>query len=85
MMYSAYKLNKQGDNIQPDIMIGGMILMKEEPDIMKALLEKSLHAGLKQIELLDQAVGKYVDVMSVAHDFGDNRGVMIGEELWREI
>lgn len=71
--------------VSPGGMIGGMILMKEEPDIMKALLEKSLHAGLKQIELLDQAVGKYVDVMSVAHDFGDNRGVMIGEELWREI
>ena len=23
--------------------------------------------------------------LSIAHDFGDNRGVMIGDELWREI
>ena len=34
---------------------------------------------------MDQAVGKYVDILSIAHDFGDNRGVTIGDDLWREI
>jgi uroporphyrinogen decarboxylase len=66
-------------------MIGSMILMMEEPEIMKAFLEKCVDAGLKQIALLQQAVGKYVDILSIAHDFGDNRGVTIGDGLWREI
>ena len=71
--------------IAPGGLVGSMILMMEEPDLMKTFLEKSVEAGLKQIKLLEQAVGKYVDILSVAHDFGDNRSVMIGEELWREI
>ena len=69
----------------PGGMVGSMILMKEEPDVMRELLDKCADAGLKQIELLDQAVGKYVDILSIAHDFGDNRGVTIGAQLWREI
>ena len=52
---------------------------------MREFLDKCADAGLKQIELLDQAVGKYVDILSVAHDLGDNRGVTIGAGLWREI
>lgn len=71
--------------VAPGGMIGSMILMMEEPEIMGEFLERCLEAGLKQIELLDQAVGKYVDILSVAHDFGDNRGVTIGDELWRAI
>lgn len=71
--------------VQPGGMIGAMILMVEEPEIMQAFLEKNLEAGLKQIALLEQAVGKYVDILSIAHDFGDNRGVTIGDELWRKI
>ena len=71
--------------VAPGGMIGHMVLMMEEPDIMKAFLQKCLEASLKQIKLLEQAVGKYVDILSIAHDFGDNRGVTIGDELWREI
>ena len=71
--------------VAPGGMIGSMILMMEEPDIMCEFLAKCVGAGLKQIKLLDEAVGKYVDILSVAHDFGDNRGVTIGPELWREI
>lgn len=71
--------------VAPGCMIGSMILMMEEPDIMCEFLAKCVEAGLKQIKLLDEAVGKYVDILSVAHDFGDNRGVTIGPDLWREI
>lgn len=71
--------------VAPGGMIGSMILMMEEPDVMRALLEKCVEAGLKQIRLLEQAVGKYVDILSIAHDFGDNKGVTIGDGLWREI
>lgn len=71
--------------IAPGGMIGSMVLMMEEPDIMKEFLQKCVDAGLKQIELLHQAVGKYVDILSVAHDFGDNRGVTIGDDRWRDI
>ena len=71
--------------VAPGGMIGSMVLMMEEPDVMRALLQKCVDAGLKQIRLLEQAVGRYVDILSVAHDFGDNNGVTIGEELWRDI
>lgn len=71
--------------IQPGGMIGAMVLMKEEPDVMGAFLEKSLESALSQLRQLDQAVGKYVDILSIAHDFGDNRGITIGEDLWREL
>ena len=71
--------------VAPGGMVGSMILMMEEPDVMRALLEKCVEAALKQITLLEQAVGKYVDILSVAHDFGDNNGVTIGDDLWRDI
>ena len=71
--------------VGPGGMINTMMLLLEEPEIMAALLEKSVEVALKQLIQLDQAVGKYVDILSIAHDFGDNRGVMIGEELWRKI
>lgn len=71
--------------IQPGGMVGSMVLMLEEPDVMGEFLEKSLQAGLAQIEQLEQAVGKYVDILSIAHDFGDNRGITIGAPLWRKI
>lgn len=69
----------------PGGMVGSMMLMLEEPEVMKALLDKCADAALRQIALLEQAVGKYVDILSIAHDFGDNRGVTIGAPLWREI
>lgn len=79
-----------GESIQdlqvlPGGMINTMILMIEHPDVMQALLEKSVDVALKNIIQLEQAVGKYVDVMSIAQDFGDNNGVTIGADLWREI
>jgi uroporphyrinogen decarboxylase len=69
----------------PGGMIGGMVLMMENPDLIKAYMQKSVDAGLKQISILEQAAGKYVDILSIAHDFGDNRCVTMGDELWREI
>ena len=71
--------------IAPGGMVGSMVLMMEEPDVMRALLDKCADAALKQIKLLNEAVGKYVDILSIAHDLGDNRGVTIGAELWRDI
>ena len=71
--------------VSPAGMTGTMILMKEEPEIMHAFLEKCVDAALQQLTQLEQAVGKYVDILSIAHDLGDNRGVMIGAPLWREI
>jgi len=70
---------------QPGGRISWMVLLKENPELMKAYLEKACNASLKQIFLIDQAVGKYVDMMLIADDIGDNRGVAIGDNLWREI
>jgi uroporphyrinogen decarboxylase len=70
---------------QPGGNIGRMVLLKENPELMKVYLSKAVEASLKQIALLEQAVGKYVDILNIADDIGDNRGVTIGEDLWREI
>jgi len=71
--------------IAPGGMIGSMILMLEDPDLMREFLQKSLDSALSQLKQLDQAVGKYIDILSIAHDFGDNKCVTIGANLWREI
>lgn len=71
--------------VSPGGMVNTMLLMLEEPDVMHALLEKSVDAALENLKQLDQAVGKYVDILSIAHDFGDNKCVTIGDSLWREI
>jgi uroporphyrinogen decarboxylase len=70
---------------QPGGSIGRMVLLKENPGLMKAYLAKAVDASLKQIALLEEAVGKYVDILNIADDIGDNRGVTIGDDLWREI
>jgi len=71
--------------ISPGGMLGGMVLMMEEPEVFREFLQKSLESGLSQLKMLDQAVGKYTDLLSIAHDFGDNKCVTIGAPLWREI
>ncbi len=71
--------------VQPGGFAGHMILMMEEPDIMREILDRHVEAALDQVKLLDQAVGKYVDMVSMVQDIGDDRGVTIGAPLWREI
>jgi uroporphyrinogen decarboxylase len=65
--------------------LGWMVLLRENPDLMRAYLAKAVEASLKQITLLEQAAGKYTDILNIADDIGDNRGVTIGDELWRDI
>jgi uroporphyrinogen decarboxylase len=71
--------------VSPGGMMGAMVLMLEQPEVFKAFLQKSLDSGLSQLKMLEQAVGKYADILSIAHDFGDNKCVTIGAPLWREI
>ena len=71
--------------VQPGGYANYMVLLMEEPDIMRAILDNFVNACLSQLKQLDQAVGKYVDMVSCVLDIGDNRGVMIGAPLWREI
>jgi len=69
----------------PGGFVSGLILMNQERELIKEFVNKSVDAALAQLVLLEQAVGKYVDILSIAHDFSDNRGVIFGEPLWREI
>ena len=71
--------------IQPGGMTSWLILLKERPEIMREFLDRSVRSALSQLKQLNQAVGKYIDILSVANDFGDNRDVLIGADLWREI
>lgn len=70
---------------KPGGMIGSMIFIKEKPDQMREFMQKAVDSGLAQLKLLDQAVGKYVDILSIAQDMGDNRGITIGQNTWRDI
>ena len=56
-----------------------------EPAACHEFLGKAAAASLSQIEQVDQAVGKYCDLMALAHDLGDLRGVTMGPDLWREV
>ena len=71
--------------LQPGGSANWWMRMLDEPDIVHELLDEACEAGLSQLKLLDQAIGKYTDMLSIAHDFGDLRGVTIGPALWREI
>ena len=59
--------------------------MATEPQIVHRFLEKACEAAVSQLRLVDQAVGRYADILMIAQDFGDLRGVTIGPELWRQI
>ena len=69
------------------LMPGGMVAWYEamltEPEIVDEYLSKNVDAALDQITLLDQAVGKYCSVLSIAHDLGDHKNVTMGASLFR--
>ena len=83
----SLSIGETGDGLRfkPCGRIGWMVLLKENPELMKAYLEKACTASLKQVSLIDQAVGKYVDTMVISDDMGDNRGLILGEQTWREV
>lgn len=59
--------------------------MVEEPEACHEFLGKACDAAISHLKQLDQAVGKYCDMLMIAHDIGDVRGVTIGPDLWRKI
>ena len=59
--------------------------MVTEPQACGEFLAKACEAGLSHLRQVHQAVGKYCDALILADDIGDNRGVMIGPDLWRQI
>jgi len=61
------------------------MLMASEPETCHEFLDKAVDASLAQLKQLDQAVGKYCQILGIADDMGDSRGVMVGPDLWREI
>jgi len=59
--------------------------MVEEPDACHEFLSKACDAAISQLKQLHDAVGGYCDLLAIAHDLGDSRGVTIGPRLWRQI
>jgi uroporphyrinogen decarboxylase len=59
--------------------------MVEEPNACHAFLDKAVDAALAQLQQLHAAVGEYCEILGVGHDMGDNRGITIGPDLWRDI
>jgi uroporphyrinogen decarboxylase len=70
---------------KPGGFVNWWMRMMDEPEVVHEFLDKACEAGLSQLKLLDQAIGKYVDILSIADDMGDLRGVTTGPDLWREI
>jgi uroporphyrinogen decarboxylase len=63
----------------------GWVFLAEYPERYREILNKFVDASLDQLRLLDQALGKYVDIINMAHDMGDNRGLLVGAERFRDI
>jgi len=79
-----------GETIQDlQVKLGGVhswwMRMVEEPGACHEVLAKACEAGLAQLRQLDRAVGRYCDLLMIADDMGDARGVTVGPDLWREI
>ena len=79
-----------GETIQDlQFMPGGMqswwMRLVSDPKACHEFLAKAVDASLAQLKQLDEAVGEYCDMLLMAHDIGDGRGVTIGPDLWREI
>jgi uroporphyrinogen decarboxylase len=60
-------------------------MLVEEPEEVKEFLGKACEAGMSQLKQLDQAIGKYTDILCIAHDLGDSRCVTMGPKLFRDI
>jgi len=71
--------------LEPGGSAAWMMRMIEEPEACHAFLDKAVEAGLAHLRQLDQAVGKYCELLHIAHDLGDRRGVTMGPDLWRAI
>lgn len=71
--------------VAPGGYVNHFMYMALYPERMKEFLSISLEAAKSNLIEIDQAVGKYCQIMGIAHDFGDNNDVMIGPQLWREI
>lgn len=69
----------------PGDMVAWYDAMLNAPDIVDEYLEKATDAGLKQITELDQVIGKYCCMRSIVYDLGDNRGVTMGADLFRQV
>jgi uroporphyrinogen decarboxylase len=59
--------------------------MVSDPNACHEFLAKAVDAALAQLRQLDQAIGKYCAILSIADDMGDTRGITIGPDLWRAI
>ena len=71
--------------LEPGGTQSGWMRMVQEPEACHEFLGKAVDAGLAQLKQLDQAVGKYCDMLMIADDIGNNRGVTVGPDRWRQI
>jgi uroporphyrinogen decarboxylase len=71
--------------LTPGGLDGWWMKMAAEPQTVHRFLEKACRSAVSQLKLVDRAVGRYADLLMIAQDFGDLRGVTIGPDLWRQI
>jgi uroporphyrinogen decarboxylase len=90
-MYNSTDLSLSLGECLPDMqwlpggMLNGMMFLAEYPERFSEILDKFADAALDQLKLLHQAVGSYVDMVNMAHDIGDNRGILVGAPLFRQV
>jgi uroporphyrinogen decarboxylase len=59
--------------------------MVSEPEACHEFLSKAVDAALSQLKQLNDAIGSYCDILGIADDMGDTRGITMGPGTWREI
>jgi uroporphyrinogen decarboxylase len=90
-MYNTTDLSLSLGECLPDMqwlpggMLNGMMFLAECPETFGEILDKFVDAALDQLKLIHQAVGSYVDIVNIAHDIGDNRGILVGAPLFRRV
>ena len=60
------------------------IMMVEEPELMQAMLKKYCDISLEIYERMFQASGDRIDILRCCDDYGTQRGLLFGPEMWDE-
>lgn len=60
------------------------IMMMEEPELTKAMLDKYCDISLEIYERMFQAAGDRVDILRCCDDYGSQRGLLFSPTMWDE-
>lgn len=60
------------------------ILMAEEPELVKAMLDRFVKFSMELYERMFEACGGMIDLLRPCDDYGTQRGLLFSVSMWRE-